>query len=396
MITNFETRILNKLLDKFEKSKLSKGGTIINKSIKLTTKDDVLNSYTGFDSYKHSDDNDAVIRKLESMGFIKANFDDYDTFKSLTLNLDKVDNIYDYLKRKKPSDELEKISAVLSKYSFNNFVGLFIDYIEDYMSEKFDYPKSYFINAEQLDLLLNIFDKLLRLTEDIKKRDFSVKYLGDSKLFESVQGKLIKIIKDFDGNYYESDEDVLVAYNIINNSSYAMVKNNLVLKINNSIINLNDLGYEFLLSDEMINKVILLDSSVSKVITVENLTSFYAMNNRDAVIIYLAGFHNHTKQNLLLKIYEKYPKTEYFHFGDIDAGGFLIFNNLVQKTGIPFKPYKMDIFELKSNLKNSKKLTDNDIKRLKKMLEDPKFIIFKEVIIYMLSKNIKLEQEILD
>ena len=344
MITNFETRILNKLLDKFEKSKLSKGGTIINKSIKLTTKDDVLNSYTGFDSYKHSDDNDAVIRKLESMGFIKANFDDYDTFKSLTLNLDKFDNIYDYLKRKKPSDELEKISAVLSKYSFNNFVGLFIDYIEDYMSEKFDYPKSYFINAEQLDLLLNIFDKLLRLTEDIKKRDFSVKYLGDSKLFESVQGKLIKIIKDFDGNYYESDEDVLAAYNIINNSSYAMVKNNLVLKINNSIINLNDLGYEFLLSDEMINKVILLDSSVSKVITVENLTSFYAMNNRDAVIIYLAGFHNHTKQNLLLKIYEKYPKTEYFHFGDIDAGGFLIFNNLVQKTGIPFKPYKMDIY----------------------------------------------------
>ena len=35
MIKNFEKNILNKLLDKYEKSKLSKGGTAINRSIKL-------------------------------------------------------------------------------------------------------------------------------------------------------------------------------------------------------------------------------------------------------------------------------------------------------------------------------------------------------------------------
>ena len=301
MIKNFEENILNKLLDKYEKSKLSKGGTAINRSIKLTTKDDVLSSYTSFDSYKYSDDNDAVIRKLESQGFIKAEFNN-DTFKSLTLNLNNVDDVYDSLKRSKPSEELAKIRMVLSKYYFDNFIGLFLEYVETYLNEKYDYPKMYFNNADQLDLLLNIFDKLLGLTEEIKKRDFSVKYLGDSKIFESVQGKVIKIIKDFDGNNYESDEDVLASYNIVKNSSYAMVKNNLVLKINNSIIDLNELGYELSLSDEMIKNVILLDSQVSKVITVENLTTFYSLNDSDAVIIYLAGFHNHTKQSLLLKI----------------------------------------------------------------------------------------------
>ena len=103
----------------------------------------------------------------------------------------------------------------------------------------------------------------------------------------------------------------------------------------------------------MIKSVRLLDSAVSKVITVENLTSFYAMNDKSAVIIYLAGFHNHTKQSLLLKIYEKYPNAEYLHFSDIDAGGFLIFNNLVEKTGIPFKPYRMNVDELKSNISDS-------------------------------------------
>ena len=395
MTNNFEKNILNKLLDKFEKSKLSKGGMAVNRSIKLTTKDDVLSSYTSFDSYKYSDYNDAVIKKLESLEFIVAEFNN-DTFKSLKLNVNKVNDIYDYLKRNKPSDELDKIRKVISMYHYDNFMDMFLEYITSYIDEKYEYPKSYFSDAKQLDLLLNIFTKLFKLTSEIKKRDFSVRYLGDSKIFESVQGKVIKIIKDFDGNEYDSDDDILASYNIVKNSSYAMVKNNLVVKINNSIINLNDLGYELSLSDEMIEHLSLLDSNITKVITVENLTSFYSLNDKEAVIIYLAGFHNHTKQSLLLKIYEEYPKADYLHFSDIDAGGFLIFKNLVEKTGIPFKPYKMNVAELESNVGNLKRLTDNDKNRLSKMLNDSSFEMFHEVIKYMLENNVKLEQEILD
>ncbi len=395
MIKNFEKNLLTKLLDKYEKSKLSKGGTSKNRSIKLTTKDDVLSTYTSFDSYKYTDDNDAIIRTLERQGFIKAEFNN-DSFKSLTLNLDNVDEIYNYLGRKKPSEELNSIKKVLSKFSFENFLGLFINDINHYIDEKYDYPKMYFSDSVQLNLILNIFTKMFELTDDIKKRDFSVKYLGDSKLFESVEGRIIKIIKDYDGNNYDSDVDVLAAYNIVKNSSYALVKNNLILKINNLVINLNDLGYEMSLSDEMIKSLILLDSNVTKVITVENLTSFYSLNDKDAVIIYLAGFHNHTKHDLLLKIYNKFPNAEYLHFSDIDAGGFLIFNNLVEKTMIPFKPYRMGIEELQGNLDKAKKLTENDKRRLNKMLMDERFVLFFNVIKFMLESNVKLEQEVLD
>ena len=391
---SFEKNILNKLLDKYEKSKLSKGGTSINRNIRLTTKDEVLSSYTGFDSYKHADFNDAVIHKLEKQGFITAIFEN-DTFKSLTLNIVNVDSLYDYLNRKKPADELREIKEVLNKYHFDNFLDMFIDYVNDYIYDKYDYPKSYFSDSVQLDLILMVFEKMFLLTEEIKKRDFSAKYLGDSKLFESIQGRIIKIIKDFDGNNYATDDDVLSEYNIVKNSSYALVKNNLILKINNSIINLNDFGYEISLSDEMIKSLCILDSNVRKVITVENLTSFYMLNDHDSVIIYLGGFHNHTKQSLLMKLYEKYPKAQYYHFSDIDVGGFLIFNNLVLKTGIPFIPYRMSVNELKQN-KNLKKLTENDKKRLKGLLLDSRFDLFKDVIEYMLDNNVKLEQEILD
>lgn len=395
MKKDLENNILNKLLDKYEKSKLSKEGTAINRSIKLNTKDDVLKSYTSFDSYKYSDDNDAVIRKLESQGFIIAEFDN-ETFKSLTLNISNINSIYEYLNRNKPSDELNKIRKIINQYNYNNFMDMFLEYVSSYIDEKYDFPKNYFSNADQLELILRVFSKMFELTNEIKKRDFSAKYLGDSKIFETVQGRIIKIIKDFDGNEYTSDDDVLASYNIVKNSSYAMVKNRLIFKINNSILNLNDFKYELLLSDEMIESLVLINSEVSKIITVENLTSFYSINDVSSVIIYLAGFHNHTKQKLLLKIYERYPMADYFHFGDIDAGGFLIFNNLIEKTKIPFKPYKMSISELESNKTKLKCLTENDKKRLNKMLNDSRFNIFYNTIRYMLENNVKLEQEILD
>ena len=391
----FEKNLLNKLLDKYESSKLSKGGTAVSRSIKLTTKDEVLSSYTASDSYKYADENDAIIKKLESKGFIKTEWN-YDTFKSLTLNIDNVDSLYNYLNRGKPADELNRIKEVLSRYEFDGFINDFIDYVSDYIKTKYDYPKSYFVDSKQLKLLLDIFTQLFKLEEDMKKRDFSVKYLGDSKLFESVQGKVIKIIKDFDSNTYDNDEEVLAAYNIVKNTSYAILKNKLIFKLNDCIIDLDKLGFEYLLSDEMIRSLEIVNSNVAKVITVENLTSFYALEDKDAVIIYLAGFHNHTKQALLKKIYEKYSNAMYYHFSDIDAGGFWIYQTLKEKTGIPFAPYRMNVKELIDNKNNLKKLTENDKKRLSKMLLDSRFEVFKDTIKYMLDNNVKLEQEVLD
>lgn len=394
-MNTFEKNLLNKLLDKYESSKLSKGGTSVTRSIKLTTKDDVLNSYNATDSYKYADENDAIIKRLESKGFIKTEWN-YDTFKSLTLNIESVDYIYDYLNRDKPSNELKRIKEVLQNTKFDGFIGDFIEYVNDYINTRYDYPKSYFLDSKQLELLLNIFTHLLKLEDDMKKRDFSVKYLGDSKLFETVQGKIIKIIKDFDSNTYGSDEEILAAYNIVKNTSYAILKNKLIFKLNDCAIDLDKLGFEYLLSDEMINSLEIISSNVSKIITVENLTSFYSLDDKDAIIIYLAGFHNHTKQALLKKIYATYPNAEYLHFGDIDAGGFWIYQTLKEKTKIPFVPYKMNVLELIDNKNNLKKLTDNDKKRLNKMILDSRFDIFKETILYMLANNVKLEQEILD
>lgn len=84
-------------------------------------------------------------------------------------------------------------------------------------------------------------------------------------------------------------------------------------------------------------------------------------------------------------------QVKYLHFGDIDAGGFYIYLNLIQKTGIPFQTWKMDISTLKQYEMYTKPLTLNDRNRLLKLKEEYN----QPVIDYMLKKNIKLEQEII-
>ena len=64
----------------------------------------------------------------------------------------------------------------------------------------------------------------------------------------------------------------------------------------------------------------------------------------------------------------------------------------VCQANIQFLPYKMDVETLSTNMGCWKKLTDNDIKRLRK-IEDKEF---QGLIDYMLSNNCKLEQEAID
>ena len=93
------------------------------------------------------------------------------------------------------------------------------------------------------------------------------------------------------------------------------------------------------------------------------------------------------------KVFGDNPEIIYLHFGDIDAGGFYIHENLCRITGIPFGLWRMSKEELQ-DVRYAEcllKLTPNDRKRLKKLEEDEKY---QDVVHYMLEEGIKLEQEI--
>jgi len=84
---------------------------------------------------------------------------------------------------------------------------------------------------------------------------------------------------------------------------------------------------------------------------------------------------------------------KYYHFGDIDCGGFRIWKDLCKKTEIPFGLLGMDCDTYRRYLKFGRDLTELDKKTLQRMLEDPFFEGQRELFQMMLEKGKKLEQE---
>ena len=163
------------------------------------------------------------------------------------------------------------------------------------------------------------------------------------------------------------------------------------IRIRGEEVNLSVFKQGVGISGEDIDEIeILRTTKIEKVVTIENLTTYFRFSEPDSFIIYLGGYHNTVRRNLLNKIYRVFPEVSYYHFGDMDAGGFEIYRDLCEKTGIPFEMYYMNLDILRKYEKYGKTLTDNDRKRLESMQgqED-----LQELITYMLEHNVKLEQE---
>ncbi len=397
-MSTFGKNILNRLLDKYENSVLSKKGSQKNIKISLGLNDKELETYVCRDSYNYRDRNDAILSQYSQWGFIKIEKDRYDYFKSLELNVENVNEVYKFLKRSNPADDLNKVCQILNAESKDGIIGNFVSFCNEWIMKKYAMPKAYFDSSNQLNEILLGLKEIQKLDKETKFRDFSVKTFGDSKKFEKLKTKIAKILYEFDdtcGIDDFSEEtvcEILCEKNLVKNTTYAIMKGNVCFEINNVVINLMQLGYEICLSDKMINDLKFISIGSKKVITVENLTTFYTFDKEDCIVVYLGGFHNQTKRMLLKKLYNSNQNLFFSHFGDIDAGGINILKHLRSKTGIAFAPYKMDIDTLIENRKSWKKLTANDIKRLKN-IKDAEFVKLTE---YMLTNNCKLEQEAIE
>lgn len=394
-MNSYSLDILNSLINKYEHSKLSKEGVKVNKKIKLTTKDKILANYNIVDSFKYRSEIEFSLNELKNKDYINIIYN-RGILDSIILNLAKLNDIYKEVNKESPIKIKEECLKILNDYnSSNNIINNFIDHSKDYIINKYILPKEYFSNKDELLLILNTLNNLFNLKEEMLLRDFSSKYLGDSKKFNSIKNRIINIIKNFSDKEYLDNIDILEEYNIYNPNKYVLIKNELKFKINNTIIDLFDFNFEFNLNEKMVDKLVILNKDIKNIITIENLTTFYSIK-WPGLVIYLGGFCNKMREKLLNKLYLKFPNSNYYHYGDIDVGGIKIYYDLIKRTNINFIPYQMSIKELNDNKELLKELTKNDILNLNKMKDDIKYIKFKDVICYMLENNIKLEQEILD
>ena len=348
-----------------------------------------------YDNEKYRDINTAIEKNVAA-GLIIAEKDQTGRYSKIKLNIARVDDCYALLKRTSIPDQCKEVLSVLEKVDcsesdfINRIVNDFCEQIKVY--KKLPYDLGY--DARRVEEVLQVLATVSKLTSETYIRNFSTALFKDSKRFQREYRSTIEnILFDYTDDVVEKD-DILGYYNLYENPTYVLIKGNARICFDESAIELSEMPGGIALSNGSLAGIHKISVKTDKVITVENLTTYHDCDEPDAVYIYLGGYHNTSKQKLLELIYENNGDKEYYHEGDLDVYGFLILENLISKTQIPFKPLLMDVETIERFYRAGlyKTLTARDRKMIDSK-KDGQLSAYKDVLEYMLEYNCKVEQE---
>lgn len=384
--------ILKLLIQRYENSVLSTTGSERNLRIVSRLEKD-FPEYCDYENFDMAQSvNDDIVR-WEEEGWITADYDDdEERFTLIQLNTDAVEDICKALDISTSKMKAKRMSDLMEKYRGKG-IDPYIDDVLERIRTYRSYKSLVYSDLRLQEDLLKSLCAMMKLEEDILERLFSAKILGNSKAFERIAPKAVSILRRYLNPEEEDDQQILAQYHILKNPGHLMFKGHGTIQTGSSILHIDDFTEGLTLSSADVHHAEILSVEDSSVLTIENLTSFYQCSLNDTLIIYLGGYHNTVRREFLRQLYKKFPDKIYLHSGDIDAGGFQILEHLKSKTGIPFRPYKMDAETLMNHRGHAVCLSKNDRTHLLNLVSIPEY---KEVISCMLEHNIKLEQEQID
>lgn len=437
-MVQYDRKVLNHLLDSYENSRLFTGENKVNISIEFPFNKKRIPAYFDESSYEYERIHSAM-QELEEQGYIRIVWKrgkENHIISKVVLIPEQIERAYQYVKRVPKADLVASNIAMLKECQnaydtpvCRNFISYLLKRLQANQSVKEFVELSDMGKTRQL--LQGVFE-IERNKRQCYLREFSIEVFHDSKALQNMSGRLGKVFRRFGEDFGENGLDVrdtdekifskknsgekdfnekdfgekdfaekdfveiLAEYGIYHTPNYVHLKGQLSFRIYETEFDLANLKQGIGISGEDLSAIRFCEmSAIKRVITIENLTTFFRWEEPESLIIYLGGYHNAVRRALLKAVYEALPDAEYYHFGDIDAGGFEIYRDLCQKTGIPFEMYRMNLDTLKAYQEYGRELTENDRIRLRKILErnagETEEIC--EVIRYMLEWNVKLEQE---
>ena len=395
-MNKIKSKILNTLIDLYEKSKTFMGDNKVRQSftIKVSKLFPKYDDDSAFDFYTELNQ---VCTMLEGKNLVTLQKERSGKIRTITLNLDCLDACYAETGRTSKSDVNSRLKEIWQKYEYilgksesNEPLHLYIEEQRERLRQNKSVQFFGGDFADYEDLLLAVKEVLVN-EEEIFIRELSVKLFNNSKRLEEIESPMRSLLYKY--GEYDDKETVLEEHNIIKTPTYVMVKGWGLLVFAEQKIDLEKISGDIALSTQTLKSLCSVELSGASVITIENLTSFHKYKATNELVIYLGGFHNSVKRDFIKLVERRNPGTVFKHFGDIDAGGFYILEHLKSKTGINFLPQNMDVGTLDANKENWISLSENDRTRLESLSE--KSNSYTDVIEYMLKNNCKLEQEII-
>ncbi|MCR5124836.1 MAG: DUF2220 domain-containing protein [Treponema sp.] len=392
MANKNESKILNALLDSFEKSKTFIGENKNQQTFKISVSK-LFAKYDDDSEYEFYKEINACLSALEQKDFVSLKKERSGKICAVLLKLDSVTQIYNFLNRIPKSNVNQNLLEIFDSYknlSPEIYLPL-LAYIEEQKKRLAENKSVQFFEGKIDDYreILNAATALLENQNEIFIRELSVKLFNDSKKLESIESSVRSLLYNY-GDYDDKDT-VFEEHGVIKTPTYVMVKGQGILNFAGQTIDLSKMQGDIAFSTQTLKSLSSVELKNASVITVENLTNFHKYQANNELVIYLGGFHNSVKRDFIKLVAKCNPASAFKHFGDIDAGGFYILRHLREKTGINFEPFNMDCKALEKFKNHWIPLTQNDKKRLSLLKDDSPD--FSATIDFMLKNNCKLEQE---
>ncbi len=403
---------LHLLLDKYERSKSYQGTSTVHQRIAISPERAWREYGSDFASVERVRDFEAEMEGLQGLGYIIVQRDRREVIHKLFLVEDRAPEIYEQLERRPLKDIRQDQIAFFREWKEKN-----IPVVTDLCVEQLDRLESgkkttlapgaagEQRNSATAYGMFRLLELIFANGDELLERELSIKGLGDSKAFERYyRGKVCKALLQYDNpksmgirdridgvsDAREMERAVLEECGIYANPSYVYLKGKCLVETEDTKLLSGD--DPIALSAALIRKIKHVEIRAERIVTVENLTSFHRVHEPNTVYIYLAGYHNLIKQQLLQQIAEQNPDLHWFHFGDIDPDGFYILDHLQMATGIEMTPLYMGVIELQLYKEYCKPLEEQDIVKSQNMQAEGKYV---EILSYMQKHNCKLEQEII-
>ena len=383
----YEEQILSWLIDSHERKDPGNSNTR-KATVSIATK---LPEYKEPLSDTHNDI-EAAIQHLLSWGFVQCSKNQQGYYTKVVLTESALPRIYQLLNRIPKAElwamqrEILRIMAVRTDGVAGRFSTAMLKRIDQRKDIEYGLAK----DIKLLEDVLLALENIEKLTEETYIRNFSEMLFHDSKRLQSILNPISRILLDY-GDGVGQKETILSQYNLITNPGYVYIKGDWQIWCRGRCISVDMFQGGIAISSDALDEIERIAVPGGRIVSVENLTTYHDTKESHGAIIYLGGFMNTVRANLLKKLYAFEHGAEYLHKGDLDPYGFLILENLKKKTGIPFKPLEMDLDTLRRchRAGHFRPLDESD----KKAISLANLAEYQPVLQYMLEHNCKIEQE---
>lgn len=408
-MNEYAEKLINILIDKYEKSSAFKNREIPKRRILIKLYDNGKCEFPLYDieqDEKRKEINQIVcdLCKDELILFNWMKGEENHIISEVWLNYKNISAVYTYLGRKPKNDEIDDICISVLEALENieaQWAKCFLQDAYNYIFTKRKLGSFLPAAPKERDGLIHCICFASKLKNaELSERVFSMRCFGNSKEFEQkYRSRLVGILKKYmDTEQNNDDEELLRQVGIVKYPEQFEFCGGLTLKKNNVNIDFSNLNYgTAIFADELDNNIIISDK-IDRIITIENRANYidyiYKQKKENELVIYHGGQYSKSKKSFFELVSKSMGQNcIWLHWGDIDYGGFSMLSRLRKEINANIKPYLMGVSQLERYEKYCADFNDEYAKKLKQLVSYEELADCVLCIEYMLKRNKRLEQE---